>query len=48
MSWVDENIPEWYTNIYRADASPEQADLTVPANRGNEAMVFLTYVICAV
>jgi hypothetical protein len=44
MSWVTENLPEWHSNIYRVDASPEQAELTVPANRGNEAMVFLTYV----
>ena len=43
MSWVTDNLPGWYSNIYRADASPEQAELTVPANRGNEAMVFLTY-----
>ncbi|CAI7590364.1 unnamed protein product [Penicillium pancosmium] len=45
MSWVTENLPEWHSNIYRVDASPEQAELTVPANRGNEAMVFLTYII---
>lgn len=44
MSWVPENLPGWHSNIYRADASPGEADLTVPANRGNEAMVFLTYV----
>lgn len=44
MSWVTENLPEWHSNIYRVDASPEQAEWTVPANRGNEAMVFLTYV----
>jgi hypothetical protein len=47
MSWVTENLPEWHSNIYRVDATPEQAELTVPANRGNEAMVFLTYVICS-
>lgn len=45
MSWVTDNLPGWYSNIYRADASPGQAELTVPANRGNEAMVFLTYLI---
>lgn len=44
MSWVSDHLPGWYTNIYRADASPEEANLTVPANRGNEAMVYLTYV----
>jgi hypothetical protein len=44
MSWVQENLPNWYTNIYRADVPPGEADLTVPVNKGNEAMVFLTYV----
>lgn len=43
MSWVEENLPNWYTNIYRADVPPGEADLTVPVNKGNEAMVFLTY-----
>ncbi|GLI79833.1 hypothetical protein PoHVEF18_008174 [Penicillium ochrochloron] len=45
MSWVQENLPNWYTNIYRADVPPGEADLTVPVNKGNEAMVFLTYII---
>lgn len=44
MSWVQENLPNWYTNIYRADVPPGEAALTVPVNKGNEAMVFLTYV----
>jgi hypothetical protein len=44
MSWVQENVPNWYTNIYRADVPPGEAALTVPVNKGNEAMVFLTYV----
>lgn len=44
MSWVQENVPQWHTNIYRADVPPGQADLTVPVNKGNEAMVFLTFV----
>lgn len=44
MSWVQENVPHWYTNIYRADVPPGEADLTVPVNKGNEAMVFLTFV----
>lgn len=42
MSWVNETLPQWPANIYRADISPGQADLTVPVNRGNEAMVYLT------
>lgn len=44
MSWVEENLPQWHTNIYRADVRPGKADLTVPVNKGNEAMVFLTFV----
>ncbi|KAJ5908671.1 hypothetical protein N7495_001353 [Penicillium taxi] len=48
MSWVDDNLPGWRTNIYRADlaaAEETEANLTVPMNKGNEAMVFLTYLI---
>lgn len=44
MSWVEENLPDWHANIYRADAKQEDAALTVPVNKGNEAMVYLTYV----
>lgn len=40
MSWVEEHLPKWTANIYRADASE---GLTVPINKGNEAMVYLTY-----
>ncbi|CAG7915611.1 unnamed protein product [Penicillium olsonii] len=42
MSWVDEHLPNWTAKIYRADASQ---GLTVPMNKGNEAMVYLTYII---
>ncbi|KAJ5177271.1 Protein of unknown function DUF3431 [Penicillium canariense] len=45
MSWVEDHVPQWHPNIYRADVPPGEADLTVPANKGNEAMVFLTYII---
>jgi hypothetical protein len=41
MSWVEEHLPDWRANIYRADA---KHGLTVPINKGNEAMVYLTYV----
>jgi hypothetical protein len=41
MSWVEEHLPDWRANIYRADA---KHGLTVPMNKGNEAMVYLTYV----
>lgn len=44
MSWVEENVPDWPVNIYRADASPGRAKWTVPINKGNEAMVYLTSV----
>lgn len=44
MSWVEEHLSDWQVNIYRADAKPEDVGLTVPVNKGNEAMVYLTYV----
>ncbi|KAJ5716639.1 hypothetical protein N7493_008550, partial [Penicillium malachiteum] len=45
MSWVDQNLPDWPKNIYRADVPPGEAEFTVPENKGNEAMVYLTYLI---
>lgn len=42
MSWVTEELPTWSANIYRTDA--EDAVLPVPVNKGNEAMVYLTFV----
>ncbi|EEP81655.1 conserved hypothetical protein [Uncinocarpus reesii 1704] len=42
-TWLVEHLPEWHTNIYVAD-DPE-ARLTVPLNKGREAMVYLTYII---
>lgn len=45
MSWVNETLPQWPAHIYRADLSPGEADLTVPINRGNEAMVYLTWAL---
>ncbi|KAJ5272354.1 hypothetical protein N7478_007479 [Penicillium angulare] len=45
MSWVEDNVPDWKSNIYRADMPPGEAQFTVPENRGNEAMVYLTYLI---
>lgn len=44
MSWAEENVPEWPVNIYRADVPTGEDGLTVPMNKGNEAMVYLTYV----
>ncbi|KAJ6110841.1 Protein of unknown function DUF3431 [Penicillium sp. IBT 16267x] len=46
MSWVQENVPaDWVANIYRADVPEGEAEFTVPENKGNEAMVFLTHII---
>ncbi|RMJ26586.1 hypothetical protein PHISP_02518 [Aspergillus sp. HF37] len=43
MNWVAEELGSWWANIYRSDDA--EAQLTVPANKGNEAMVYLTYLI---
>lgn len=43
MTWAEEL--SWPMNVYRADVPPGEADLTVPVNKGNEAMVYLTYLI---
>lgn len=40
VTWLHEYLPQWKKNIYVVD-DPE-AELTVPANKGREAMVFLT------
>ncbi|KAJ5223300.1 hypothetical protein N7468_007842 [Penicillium chermesinum] len=45
MAWVAENVPDWTTTIYRADADKSEYNFTVPRNKGNEAMVYLTYLI---
>jgi hypothetical protein len=45
MSWVEEYLSDWRTNFYRADAKHKDVGLTVPVNKGNEAMVYLTYVL---
>ncbi|MCJ1476855.1 hypothetical protein MMC13_005524 [Lambiella insularis] len=42
-SWLYEHLPSWKPNIYVAD-NP-RAPLTVPKNKGREAMVYLTYII---
>lgn len=42
MGWVKDELGSWWANIYRTD-DPE-ANLTVPVNKGNEAMVYLTFV----
>ncbi|KAI9895035.1 MAG: hypothetical protein M1814_000259 [Vezdaea aestivalis] len=40
MSWLDTHFPEKVANVYRVD--DWFAELTVPKNKGREAMVFLT------
>ncbi|KAJ6115472.1 Protein of unknown function DUF3431 [Penicillium sp. IBT 16267x] len=46
MSWVDNHVSaDWVVRIYRADVPKGEAELTVPENKGNEAMVYLTYLI---
>ncbi|KAJ4407490.1 hypothetical protein N0V85_004360 [Neurospora sp. IMI 360204] len=42
-SWVHEYLPDWPASIYVVD-DPD-APLTVPKNKGNEAMVYLTHLI---
>lgn len=43
-SWISQVPSDWSIYNYVADA-PTSADLTVPINKGNEAMVYLTYII---
>ncbi|KPM43652.1 hypothetical protein AK830_g2864 [Neonectria ditissima] len=43
VSWLDDYLPEWRKNVYVVDDN--KAKLTVPMNKGREAMVFLTYII---
>ncbi|KAI3317368.1 hypothetical protein HD806DRAFT_515294 [Xylariaceae sp. AK1471] len=42
-SWLHTFLPAWHKNIYVADDTT--APLTVPKNKGREAMVYLTYMI---
>ncbi|EEA22338.1 hypothetical protein TMatcc_008222 [Talaromyces marneffei ATCC 18224] len=42
-SWYSTYFPDWKSNIYVVD--DPGASLTVPLNKGNEAMVYLTYII---
>ena len=52
--WVLDELPDWQTAIYTVDKAPGAADmeglassssLTTPANKGHEAMAYLTYII---
>ncbi|KAI1818644.1 hypothetical protein GGS20DRAFT_197195 [Poronia punctata] len=42
-TWFHAYLPDWHKNIYVAD--DPSAPLTVPENKGREAMVYLTYII---
>ncbi|KUL84879.1 hypothetical protein ZTR_08227 [Talaromyces verruculosus] len=42
-SWYSTYFPDWKSNTYIVDEAA--APLTVPQNKGNEAMVYLTYII---
>jgi hypothetical protein len=42
-SWVHQYLPGWFRSIYVVD--DPSAKLTVPQNKGREAMVYLTHII---
>lgn len=42
-SWIPQYLPDWSHSIYVTDDS--SAALTVPKNKGREAMVYLTHII---
>ena len=42
-SWISSYLPDWYAHIYVVD--DPGAPLTVPKNKGREAMVYLTHII---
>ena len=45
VTWLDDYLHDWKKNIYVVD--DPAAPLTVPVNKGREAMVFLTYALPA-
>ncbi len=42
-SWVQQHLPSWFHSIYIVD--DPSAKLTVPRNKGREAMVYLSHII---
>ena len=45
-SWVVRELPDWQHAIYTVDASHAPSNnLTTPANKGREAMAYLTYIV---
>ncbi|KIV94484.1 hypothetical protein PV10_02248 [Exophiala mesophila] len=45
ISWVSRDLGEFNTSIYIMDRNSSQGGLTVPRNKGHEAMAYLTYII---
>lgn len=48
VSWVVNELPEWQHAIYTVDPSSDKVranTLTMPVNKGHEAMAYLTYII---
>lgn len=45
LSWMDRIADDWTPVQYRADAWFPPKHLRLPANKGNEAMVYLTFII---
>ena len=43
-SWLQQFLPDWPKSIYIVDDAA--AGLSVPQNKGREAMSYLTYAIC--
>jgi hypothetical protein len=43
ITWLDDYLLDWKKNIYVVD--DPSAELSVPTNKGREAMVFLSYII---
>ena len=42
-TWLQNNFPQWPANVYVVD--DPRAALSVPANKGRESAVYLTYII---
>ncbi|KAK2865391.1 hypothetical protein FQN49_003621 [Arthroderma sp. PD_2] len=49
ISWIREEVPDWRAKVYVADAGDageaSKSGLSIPVNKGREAMVYLTYII---
>ena len=45
-AWLDDLPPEWQGSVYNyVTDKPLSPELAVPANKGNEAMAYMTYII---